>query len=65
MSAPAAHKKNLTPHFSRTIIYTITAYSVSENMLRVQRLRYMHLHKMTKKNGVEKEFTSPVTLVLN
>jgi len=65
MSALVAHNKNLTPHFSRTIIYTITAYSVSENMLRVQRLRYMHLHKMTKKNGVEKEFTSPVTLVLN
>ena len=44
----AAHKKNLTLHFWRTITHTITAYSVSGNMLRVQRLRYMHLCKMTK-----------------
>jgi len=48
MSAFAARKKNLTPHFSRTITYTITAYSVSGNMLRVQRLHYVHLRKTTK-----------------
>jgi len=42
MSALSAHKKNLT------ITFTTTAYSVSGNMFRVQRLRYMHLRKTTK-----------------
>jgi len=56
MSALAVHKKNNTALLKNYhLLYTITAYSVSGNMLRVQ--TPLHASTQNDKSRVEKELT--------